>query len=38
MKPNLIKLLALGVAVAALYALLFIFEADVIRICKQGGW
>jgi hypothetical protein len=35
---KLLKLLALGVTVAVLYALLFIYEKDVIRLCKVGGW
>jgi hypothetical protein len=33
-----IKFLAFGAIVAGLYGMLFAFEADVIRLCKQGGW
>lgn len=33
-----IKLLALGAVVATLYGLLFAYETDVIRLCRQGGW
>jgi hypothetical protein len=33
-----IKLCAFGAAVAALYTALFVFEAEVIRMCSQGGW
>lgn len=33
-----IKLFTLGAIVAALYAMLFVYESDVIRLCKQGGW
>jgi uncharacterized integral membrane protein len=32
------KLLSLGIIVAILYALLFVYEQDVIRLCKKGGW
>lgn len=35
---KLFKLFVLGAVVAVLYALLFIYEDDVIRLCKQGGW
>lgn len=33
-----LKLSALGAVVAALYALLFVYEKDVIRLCQAGGW
>ncbi len=33
-----LKLLGLGAIVAALYAMLFVYEKDVIRLCKEGGW
>lgn len=32
------KFLAFGAVVALLYALLFAYEVEVIRLCKQGGW
>lgn len=35
---NWIKFVAFGAVVAMLYAALFVFEADVIRLCRQGGW
>jgi hypothetical protein len=35
---KLIKFFAFGVIVAGLYGTLFAFEADVIHLCKQGGW
>lgn len=36
MKP--LRLFGFGVAVVALYAALFFFEKDVIRLCSRGGW
>ena len=33
-----IKLLAFGVVVAVLYGLLFVYEKEVVRLCKEGGW
>lgn len=33
-----IKLFALGAVVAVLYGLLFVYEKDVIRLCREGGW
>lgn len=33
-----LKLCALGAVVAMLYILLFVYEKDVIRLCRQGGW
>lgn len=33
-----LKLTALGAVVALLYALLFAYEEEVIRLCSQGGW
>jgi hypothetical protein len=33
-----IKFFAFAVIVAGLYGALFVFETDVIRLCKQGGW
>ncbi len=33
-----LRLLGLGLAVVALYAALFVFEKDVIRLCSRGGW
>lgn len=33
-----IKLLAYGAVVAVLYSLLFVYEQEVIRLCKEGGW
>lgn len=35
---NLLKLFALGAVVAVLYGLLFVYEEDVIRLCRMGGW
>ena len=32
------KLFIYGLIVAVLYTLLFLFEAEVIRLCRQGGW
>lgn len=32
------KLFALGAVVAVLYGMLFYYEEEVIRLCKQGGW
>lgn len=36
MKP--IKLFVYGVIVAVLYGLLFVYEREVVAICKRGGW
>lgn len=33
-----LQLFGIGLAVAALYAALFVFEKDVIRLCSRGGW
>ncbi len=33
-----IKFIALGAIVAGLYGLLFVYEEEVIRLCRQGGW
>lgn len=33
-----VQLALYGAAVAVLYALLFVFEKDVVEICKRGGW
>jgi hypothetical protein len=33
-----LKLLAHGVVVACLYALLFTYEKEVIELCRRGGW
>jgi hypothetical protein len=33
-----IKLFAYGAVVAVLYALLFVYEREVIEICRRGGW
>jgi hypothetical protein len=33
-----LKLLVLGAVVAGLYAMLFTYEQEVIRLCGQGGW
>lgn len=33
-----LKLFALGAIVATLYGMLFIYEKEVIRLCKEGGW
>ena len=33
-----LQLFGLGLAVVALYAALFVFETDVIRLCSRGGW
>jgi len=35
---RLVKLFALGAVVAVLYALLFVYEADVIHWSRMGGW
>jgi len=33
-----LKLVALGAVVALLYGLLFFYEEEVVRLCRQGGW
>lgn len=33
-----IRFVALGTTVGLIYGTLFIYEADVVRLCAQGGW
>lgn len=35
---KLLKLFSLGSVVVSIYVLLFIYEKEVINLCKQGGW
>lgn len=35
---KVIQLLAYGAVVAVLYGLLYVFDKQVIEICRRGGW
>ena len=33
-----IKLLAYGTVVAVLYTLLYVYDREVVELCRRGGW
>lgn len=35
---RILKLFILGAIVAALYAAMFVYETEVLRLCALGGW
>lgn len=37
MRPT-IKLYVHGLVVTALYALLYVYDREVVEICRRGGW
>ena len=37
MRPT-IKLYVHGLGVTALYALLYVYDREVVEICRRGGW
>jgi hypothetical protein len=33
-----VRLILYGIVVAVLYGLLFVYEKDVVDLCRRGGW